>query len=59
MFEAFLKYPCVYNLKKWATDGVTCLIIDGEEIGDSKCIVRMTSHNVSRANCAVCSNSLK
>ena len=25
MFEAFLNYPCVYNLKKWATDGVTCL----------------------------------
>lgn len=33
------------------------LIVDGEEMGDSKCIVRMTSHNVSSANCAVCSNS--
>ena len=33
------------------------LIVDGEGLGDSKCIVRMTSHNVSSANCAVCSNS--
>ena len=33
------------------------LIVDGEEIGDSKCVVRMTSHNMTSANCAVCSNS--
>jgi len=33
------------------------LIVNGEEMGDSKCVVRMTSHNVTSANCAVCSNS--
>ena len=31
--------------------------MDGEEMGDSRCIVQMTSHNVSRANCGICSNS--
>ena len=32
-------------------------IVDGEEMGDSKCIVLMTKYNISSANCAVCSSS--
>ena len=31
--------------------------MDSEENGDLRCIVHMTSHNVSGANCGVCSNS--